>query len=241
MSDVPPASGGPPYPAPPGAPEPLPWEAPDVGLGALLPTVGRFITRPIDSFERMSLTVDLVRPLAYYVALVLFSAVMSQIWNAIFRAQIVGFLHRMLESSGQGALWQQLEPGLAHTGGLQVVLALILTPLVYLVILFVWAAMSHGTLLLVGGAPKGFAATLRALSYAATALVAGAVPVFGGLIGFFWYLVLGMIGLSAAHRTEGWKAALAILLPLALCCLCCIGASVMFGAAIGQAIRHATP
>lgn len=241
MSDVPPIPGGPSIPPPPVGPEPLPWEAPNAGLGTLLPTVGRFVARPFDSFERMSLTVDLVRPIAYYVALVLFSALVDQIWSQLFRAQVAEIIRRLLESSGQEALWRQMEPSFAHAGAIQVILGLVLTPLVYLVILFAWALVSHGVLAALGGAPRGFAATLRALSYAATSHVAAVIPFVGGIVGLVWYLALGTIGLSAAHRTDGWKAAVAVLLPIVLCCLCCVGFALVFGAAIGQAIQHASP
>jgi hypothetical protein len=46
--------------------------------------MGQFITSPVQAFAKMSLTVDLVRPISYYVVIVLIGQVITQIWNAIF-------------------------------------------------------------------------------------------------------------------------------------------------------------
>ena len=46
-------------------------------VGAIFPTIGRFVTRPLESYAQMSLSVDLVRPLAYFVALILLKVVIE--------------------------------------------------------------------------------------------------------------------------------------------------------------------
>jgi hypothetical protein len=238
VSDMPPGSAGPTPPPPPTSLPMLPWEEPNAGLGSLGTTLGRFITRPIESFGLMSPTVDLVRPLAFYVVLLLFGAIVSQIWNQLFWSSSIGMLKRLLEATGQGALFEQFQPQLARPHAFQIVLGLIVTPLFYLVILFVWTAVVHGLLLLVGGAGGGFATTLRVMCYSGTAWTAVLIPFVGSVLAFVWFLVLAWIGLTSAQRTEGWKAAMAILLPLLLCCLCCIGGAAAFGAALVQAIQQ---
>jgi hypothetical protein len=93
-------------------------------------------------------------------------------------------------------------------------------------------------LTLLGGASRGFAATLRVMCYAQTTQLAVVLPGLGGLIGFVWRLILEIVGLSQAHKTEGWKATLAVLLPLLLCCVCIAVGIAAFGAAVGQALQQ---
>jgi hypothetical protein len=228
VSEIPPFEPTPPPPAP--ASEPLPWEAPNAGIGSIVPTAIQFIASPIRAFERMNLTVDLVRPIAYFVALILVAAVVAQVWNAVLWDTLMGVV--------KGFLPPQMNSLLHRPSALQIALGLIMTPLVYLILLFVWSGVVHLILTMLGGAAGGFAATLRTICYARTSDVATLIPLVGGLIGFVWGRVLEIIGLSAAHRTEGWKAALAVFIPLLLCCLCVVGAGVLFGAGLAQFLQQ---
>src|SRR5262245_60731959 len=151
----------PPYPPPPPIAPPtvegLPWERPSAGLGSIFPTIGQFVTSPLQAFAKMSLAVDLVRPIAYYVMLVLIGAVLAQIWNALFFEQTLGMLRQFLPPE----VAQQLAPWLKRPGAVQIVLGLVITPLIMLVVLFIWTALVHAGLVILGGAAAGFPATLR--------------------------------------------------------------------------------
>jgi hypothetical protein len=114
----------------------------------------------------------------------------------------------------------------------------VVTPLVALIVLFIWSAIVHLMLTLLGGANRGFGATLRVMCYSQTTQLATVLPGIGGLIGIVWRLILEGVGLAEAHKTEGWKAALAIVLPLVLCCVCAVFGAVLFGAAVAQAIQQ---
>ena len=230
MSEIPPVP-----PSAPPAPAPgLPWEEPNAGLGSILPTAGQIIRSPFQAFSRMSLTVDLVRPIAYFVAFTLFATLFNQIWNLAFHDVLVRILQRIA-----GPQFESFAPMLQRPGMMQVLFGFVIAPLIMIVLLFVWTALVHAVLLMVGGAKGGFAATLRAICYAETAQVATVIPILGGLIAFFWRLILQMIGLSEAHRTDAWRAAVAVLAPLFLCCLCLIGMGVAFGAALMQVLQQA--
>ena len=95
MSEMPPMDTPPLSPSPAAG---LPWENPNAGLSSIFPTALRIITTPIEAFAQMSLTVDLVRPIAYFVAWALLAAGISQIWNFVFFDFFVG-LARTLAGS----------------------------------------------------------------------------------------------------------------------------------------------
>ena len=230
MSELPPLD---PSPTPPSAPPGLPWEEPNAGLGSIPKTAVRFVAGPIDAFARMSLTVDLVRPIAYFVALALVGACISQLWSFLLYDNFVGILRTLA-----GAQFDRIAPFMQKPGAVQLTLGLVITPLVALIVLFIWSAIVHLVLTVLGGANGGFATTLRVMCYAQTTQLAVVVPGLGGLIAVVWRLILEIVGLATAHKTEGWKAAVAVLLPLLLCCACLVAGAVAFGAAVGQALQQ---
>jgi len=228
--DLPP--GGPPDapveppPPPPAAAAPaLPWEQPGYPpLEGLFETAKLFLVRPTEAYGRMAITGDLGKPLLYAVILG---------WLGI----LAGQAYQMLMP---GVPWRFL-PGMDRGFDFAVPVAymvgtIVLAPVFVLLAVFVWAAIVHLFLMMVGGANSGFAATVRVVCYAATTQVVQVVPVCGSTIGGIWAIVLEIVGLAAAHRTTQGKAALAVLLPIALCCACAALLVVAFGAAIMAAI-----
>ena len=230
MSEIPPMDTAPIAPAPAAG---LPWEEPSAGLSSIFPTALRIIASPIEAFAQMSLTVDLVRPIAYFVIWALIGACISQIWSFVLFDYFLGIVR-----SVAGSQFEKFAPFLHKPGSLQLILGLVITPLVALIVLFVWTALVHLMLTLLGGANRGFAVTLRVMCYAQTTQLAVVLPGIGGLIAFVWRLILEIVGLSQAHKTESWKAALAVVLPLLLCCVCLAVGVVAFGAAVGQALQQ---
>lgn len=230
MSEMPPTGEAPVPPAPVAG---LPWEEPNAGLGSIFPTAIKFITSPIESFSKMSLTVDLVRPIAYFVTFALAGAIIGQLWGFLLYDSLVGVVRSMA-----GTQFEKIEPFMRRPGAFQLVVGLVVTPLLALVVLFIWSALVHLMLTLLGGANRGFATTLRVMCYAQTTQIAVVVPGLGGLIAWFWRLVLEIVGLTEAHKTDGWKAALAVILPLLLCCGCIVVGLVAFGAAVGNALQN---
>jgi hypothetical protein len=75
----------------------------------------------------------------------------------------------------------------------------------------------HLFLALFGGANQGLTVTLRVVAYAQAPVILAVVPLFGSCVGGIWGLVLYIIGLAAAHRTETWRSALAVFAPVILC------------------------
>jgi hypothetical protein len=223
-------------PIPPAPPAGLPWEEPSAGLASIFPTAMRFIASPIEAFTKMSLTVDLVRPMAYFVAFVLLAVPIGQLWRYVFWTRATSGLDLLPQDVMAQAPWLQVLLGRPTV--LVVVGLMIIAPLLNLITLFIWSAVVHLFLMMVGGAPNGFAATLRVTCYAQTAGIAVIVPVAGGLIQPIWFLILQIVGLSQAHRVGGGKAAFAVIVPLVVCCGCVVGIGVMSGLAFGSLLRH---
>ncbi len=240
MASTPPPfdpTGGPPPFAPPPLPPSvspvddqaqgpaLPFEQPGYPfLEGLYDTARLIITTPGEAFGRARVSGDLGRPLLYAVIFGWIGIIASQIYNIVFR----------------GAMWNVL-PGFAGreemflSTGVSIA-TMVLAPILVLIGVFIAALIFHLFLLLVGGAGGGLATTVKVVCYASTVQITQVVPFCGGIVGGLWALVLYIIGFAAAHRTSHGKAALAVLLPLVLCCVCIAAAVAMFGAAIWAAI-----
>jgi hypothetical protein len=117
------------------------------------------------------------------------------------------------------ALYSGTGSGLANELGLQPtnpVVGFLLTPAILVGMLFVAAAATHMLLSLFDGVRHGFGTTIRVFAYAYSPGIFGVIPWVGGMVGSVWMVVLLIIGLREAHETEGWKTAVAVLVPLIL-------------------------
>jgi hypothetical protein len=94
----------------------------------------------------------------------------------------------------------------------------LLAPIFVIIGVFIYAAILHLMLMIVGGAHNGFEATVRVVCYAQTAQLANIIPFCGGIVALVWQIILFVIGFATAHRTTQGKAILAVVLPLVLCC-----------------------
>ena len=88
---------------------------------------------------------------------------------------------------------------------------------------------------ILGGAGRGFEATVRVVCYTQTAQLAGIVPCCGPIVGLVWTVVLYTVGLSTAHRTSQAKALLTVFLPVVFCCVLWALALVVIGGLAGVA------
>jgi hypothetical protein len=222
----PPPGGVPPAPQA----QPLPWEQPAYpALEALYETAKLFITAPSQAFARVSLTGTLGRPLLYAVIFGWLGIIANQAYSLAFRGAIMSML------SGLPGYNPKLMFGLPMGFSIGI---MFVAPIFVLIGIFIWAAILHLFLMLVGGANTGFASTVRVLCYAGTVQIFQVVPLCGGMIAGIWALVLWIIGIAIVHRTTQGKAALAVFLPLVLCCVCIALRAAAFGAAIAAAVGH---
>lgn len=210
----------PPPPPPPGggAGSGLPWEERERhGAGAaFVETAKLFITDPVQGFARAKRRGDLFSPIAFAVVLGWIGIAVQTLWSLAFGSSLADLLPPdMRQASGLGFAFETFGT----------IVQLVLAPVFILIFLFIGSGIVHLMLMLVGGtkdSEAGFEGTLRALCYSSVSQLGSLVPFAGGLIAMVWAIVLETIGLAALHRTSYGKAVAAILLPLAICCVCVV-------------------
>jgi hypothetical protein len=106
--------------------------------------------------------------------------------------------------------------------------------------IFLNAGLIHLCLSLFKGTSKGYEATYRVVAYCSGAYVFAVVPFVGSSVGGIWSLVSMIVGLSKVHKTEPWRAAIGVLLPIVLCCAIVFAAYVALIAVIVAAHGHAS-
>lgn len=215
--------GGPPPgepPAPP-APDVIPWEDPSrPWTAALGETIRLLVGRPRAAFERVPVSGDVLRPVLFAILLGSIGLFFSGMWELTVNQAVRGMF--------PATAWGQ-SPEASRASAL---VSMLFGPLLCAVGLLAWTVLTHGALMLVGGARNGLAATLRALAYAQVASLALILPFCGGMFAMVWSIVLDVIGISALHRISTGKAVVAVFLPLLLCCGCAAAVFALFSAAI---------
>ena len=87
--------------------------------------------------------------------------------------------------------------------------------------LFIGAGILHVGLMIVGGARSGFESTLRVIAYSTgSTSIFQVVPVIGSIVGGIWGLVIEIMGLAKVNNITYFRAAVAVFLPLLVCCSC---------------------
>ena len=226
-------------PAGPGAPPPtpgpvgVPWENRHT-LGvfpALLENVRLCLFEPTNFFERMPKRENVGAALIYLIILAWIGAAGGFLWSLALRGPQTALLRGM----GIEPPTRTLAPSVE---GIIYFFAILFAPVFILIAAFIWCAILHVVLWIIGGAREGFEATLRVYSYSAgSTSLFQLVPICGSLVGLVWSLVLQVTGLSRAHGISTGKAALAVLLPLALCCVLVVAFALLFAGVIVAALR----
>jgi hypothetical protein len=101
-------------------------------------------------------------------------------------------------------------------GAMSPLLEFLFSPLILLISIFMAAGVTHLLLRLVGGANRDFGFTTRVFAFAYSPQLLGIVPVVGAVVGFIWMVVVAVMGLREGHRTTLFRAAVAVLIPVAI-------------------------
>ncbi len=186
----------------------LPWDERHTRgfIPAFTETLSMVLLRPSEAFTAMKREGGLAEPLIYALVGACSGAIISFLFSLLL--QSVGF------SMGR-------HNGLATLAGLGVgsVLFIVLIPFLILLGLFLGSAILHVCLMIVGGANQSFETTFRVVAFThGSTGVLQIIPICGGIIAGIWALVVQIIGLARAHETDTGRAALAVFLPLIVCC-----------------------
>jgi hypothetical protein len=186
----------------------LPWEhRQERGFfNAFIETLTMVLTRPAEAFSVMKREGGLGEPLIY----ALIGGSVGGIMSFLFT---LGFQSIGLFADRNNSL-------AAMTGmGIGSVAMVILLPLFIVIFLFIWSALAHVGLMIVGGANHSFETTFRVLAFTQGSTgPLQIIPLCGGVISLVWWFVCNCIGLARAHETDTGRAVLAVFLPLIVCC-----------------------
>jgi hypothetical protein len=183
------------------APRPFPWPPPEgaSALGALGETWKSAALEPTRFFEQLPRADGTGPAILYYLIIGILVAGAGLFWD------VVGTMMGL-----------EQESVLPDAPQFSPVVVFLLTPLLMLFGLVLSAGVTHVMLLVLRAAKHTFGTTLQTFCYAYSPMLLGVVPVLGTIIGGLWMLVLAVVGLAAAHGTDRWRTALAVVLPFVL-------------------------
>ena len=184
-----------------------PWERDGASWASFVETVKAAFGNATDFFATMRRHGGLVAPLGFGFLGSLLGAVATMIYTGM-----VFLLAAAIPDADNG--------GEALLGfGIILGCMLVVLPLGAVLGMFLFSAVSHLTLFMLGGANQTYETTFRVVAYSmGTTSVLQLIPCCGSHIGGIVAVVFTIIGLSQMHETTGWKAAGAVLLPITLCC-----------------------
>ena len=195
----------------------LPWENREQAgwLNALFETIQMVLLRPMEAFAVMRREGGFTDPLLYTLILGMVGAVVSFVFSIGLHSFGLG------RRNGLGAMF-----GL----GTAPFTMLILMPVIIVLFTFIMAGIVHLVLMMLCGAKQPFETTVRVVCFASgSANIVHIIPFCGGTIAGIYSIVLNCIGLARAHETDTWRAVVAVLAPVVICCSGAVFFALMMG------------
>lgn len=211
------------------------WEhRQELGFGkALFATWKEVLFNATATFQRLKTGGGYASPLLFHAVMTTLLFAVTAIYQT-FWVGLIGSTGMMSDTHRQG---MAAGPGIAGMFLIFVIVAIIGIPLT-IGMNFVHAGVLHFCLMLMKGASKSYEATYRVTSYCASGLIFALIPFVGSSIGAIWSSICAVIGLREVHKTENWRAIMAVLLPIIVCCVL---AMLFYGsifAALMSSARH---
>jgi len=193
----------------------LPWER-DPSMESFNDTMSVVLGSPQEAFTTMRRTGGLGNPIGFLII----GLVIGQIANAIY-AIILSFIQAAASDAPFHIEALILGGAILLVGG--VVGAVVLGPIATLVI----SGVYHLLLVMVGGGNAGYEATFRSVCFVSgSTSVLLAIPCVGGILAFFYGIIVLIHAFTNAHETSGGKAAFSVLGTMAG--VCCVGCGIGF-------------
>ena len=184
----------------------------------LFETIKLILLQPTHFFKNYKLDGSIGKPLLFAVMLGWTTTIISIIWGTVISESIFSVFRDHMPDI-EGFDWEQFGPG---TSSLDAILGIILAPIAIAIGMFIFSGIYHLFLLMVKGANKNFKTKFNVVAYGMVSHIAEIFPFCGGIISWIYGIILAIIGLTEAHKTESWKAVFAVFGPILLCCICCL-------------------
>jgi hypothetical protein len=172
-------------------------------------TVRGVVLQPVSFFRGILRQGDFVNPLIFAIICYEVSAILGGLLQLVGIGRNIGF------------------------GGF--ISSIILAPIIATIGLFIGAGIIHLlVMLIVGSRNAGFEGTFRVLTYSAVTSLVSWIPIIGGILSLYG-IYLGIVGIREMHNTTTGKAAMVVLIPvaiiflLALAFITLVGAFLFFG------------
>jgi len=178
-------------------------------VGSFVETVRIVILQPVGFFSGIQRQGDYLSPL-------IFALIVSEI-----SAILGGITGILVGNTGIGGF----------------IATLILTPIFAAIVLFIGAAIFHLLVMLfVGSANSGYEATFRTGAYASVTGLVSWIPIIGPILGLY-SIVLAVLGIRELHETTTGRAALVVLIPVAVLLVIGLLIAAVVGAVIFSMLR----
>jgi hypothetical protein len=201
-------------------------------LKALTQTWKEVLFNPNVSFPQMKTSGGYAAPFLFNLTMVVIYAFFTTIYQLLISGVLAAAGASHSGSNSMSSLGVALPP-LLNVGAMIVLIPLLVG------FTFVNAGITHLCLALFKGTSKSYEATYRVLCYSYSTWIFALVPCAGGIVSSIWGVVSTIIGLSKVHRTEGWRAAVAVLLPVFVCMGIFIVVYIAIIAAVVASVHHA--
>ena len=184
-------------------------------INSFVSTVRTLVLNPVGFFRGIAREGNFLNPLLFAVICALISGILGGIINFFIT----------LASGNQG---RGFGGALASLIG-----SILLTPIFTAIGLLVGAVIYHLLVLLfVRPANAGFEATFRVVSYISVTQLVSWIPIIGPIIAFAYGVVLSILGIREVHSTSTGRAALVVLIPVAVILLLVVVLIALIGAAL---------
>ena len=177
-------------------------------FNALVETWKQVMFHPIQFFSKMGREGGLGGPLLYGFIMGEIGLLFSLMWKGMSV-----FVPPFVDQNGFGDV-------VGEAAGLTFLF--FASPAIVLVMLFMFSAVLHVCLFIVGGAQRSFETTFRVVCYASSTDLLEIIPCCGWFVGLVWNLILTVIGIRETHEISTERAALAVFLPTIFCCGCVV-------------------
>ena len=183
-------------------------------------TVRNLATRPVAFFRSMRRQGDLINPLIFSLICWEIAAILGGILSIL--ASVAGIGVRTVGESISAF-----------------VLSLVFTRILAAIFVFVGAAILHLlVILIIRPVNTGFETTFRVVSYSWVAQLIYWIPVLGWIVGAVLWTILAIFGVREGHATTTGKAALVVLIPVAVVLFILFVLAVIIGVAIFSALNR---